>query len=208
MIDSVLRTSTRADVVVYLDEDQESLYRGTDRRAKLVVGKRHGQCVALNSIHAGFPGYLAYGAATDDCEFMAPGWDQWVIQTTHGFRGGVGAMAPAHEHPQRMDFPWFTDKWIQALGLFVPLGTEHFYWDVALEVIGEFTQIAYATPEQFLIRHDHLEPREGVPDNRHDMKTEISLHFFKMAQDARFTCAWLATERRGAIAKLREAMNG
>ena len=86
-------------MAVYVDEDQKDQYAGIDKRAMLTVGKRVGQCAALNALHSNHPGYLVYGAATDDCEFMTSGWDQWVLRARESFPGRVGAISPSISRP-------------------------------------------------------------------------------------------------------------
>src|SRR5580765_4962714 len=100
MVDSVRRTSTKADVVVYLDDDDADTY-SVD--VPTIVGPRLGQCGSLNALYDKFgAGYVAAGAATDDCEFRTLGWDDWVISKTQAFRGQVGAIGPYCEAADRM----------------------------------------------------------------------------------------------------------
>jgi hypothetical protein len=207
MIQSVLDTSTEADVAVFVDDDQREVYAGTDSRAQVVVGKRRGQCASLNALQNVHPGYLAYGAATDDCEFVTPSWDRWVIQARESFAGNVGAIAPRCEMDQRMDFPWFTDRWIKVAGGFCPVGTQHEYWDLALELVAEQVAIAYAKPGECDIVH-HSEPATDLTDHPDMLPTESAIWMLKNCQDGRFACAWLAHNRRQLIQLLRLAARG
>lgn len=205
MIDSLYRTSSKADIAVYIDDDQAEMYAGTDARAMAGVGPRHGLCMALNSMVCKYPGYLAYGLVTDDSTFESPGWDRWVTKTSGGFRNGIGAIAPWCQLDKRMDFPWFTSKWIEVVGEFCPLRTEHFFWDLAMEIVGDHTAIRYATRDEFEMRH-YDEQDIGSPEDRHGMGTAGRLRSFRVHQDARFACAWLSLNRRALIARLQEAI--
>lgn len=194
-------------MAVYVDEDQKGQYAGIDKRATLTVGKRVGQCAALNVLHSKHPGYLAYGAATDDCEFMTSGWDQWVLRARESFPGRVGAISPRCESDMRMDFPWFTDAWLKVTGGFCPLGTKHEYWDLALELVAEQVGIAYAKKGEFDISH-HSEQPTDLTDNPAMLPTEAAIWMLRNSQDGRFACAWLAHNRRPLIQALQEAANG
>jgi hypothetical protein len=168
MIDSVLATSTKADVRIYVDEDQAEDYRYVE--VPWVIGPRIGPVASLNRLWELNPGYEAYGAATDDCEFVTPGWDDWILETTKSFPNEIGLMAPWRDgtphnegaieafgtYIRRMDFPWATRKWTETVGWFAYPGAEHFFWDVLSEVIGWQTGIQYATSEQFVLTHDNL----------------------------------------------------
>lgn len=204
MIQSVFSTSDEADVAVFVDDDQTDLYRAIDPRAMLQVGKREGQCAALNTLYHSHPGYLAYGAATDDCEFKSPGWDQWVLRAIEHLPRGVGAVAPRCETDWRMDFPWLTEAWLKVLGEFCPAGTLHEYWDVVLELLAEQVGIVYARKGEFDIVH-HSEPATDTTDNGQMLATEMAIWVLKNAQDGRYACAWLAHNRRPVIAQLRKA---
>lgn len=163
MIDSVKATSTKADVAIYVDDDQAKDYAHT---SGIFVGPRIGPVASLNYLWELHPGYEAYGAATDDSEFLTPGWDDWVLNCSAWFDRHIGVMAP-HSQPairdwsknpsrSRMDFPWVTAKFAEAAGWFAYPEAKHFYWDVVLEVIGHRTAISYATPEQFSMGHDNI----------------------------------------------------
>ena len=50
MLDSVKKTSTLADVAVYIDEDQKDDYAYLADKCMMLVGDRIGQCASLNQI--------------------------------------------------------------------------------------------------------------------------------------------------------------
>lgn len=204
MIESVYETSTNADVAVYLDDDDNGYENANMRAAKVFIGPRIGQCRSLNEICSRNPGYEAYGAATDDCRFETAGWDKWVIDTTHSFRGHVGAIGPYCELQDRMDFPWLTARWVDVAGGFVPYECEHFYWDVALEFVGEATQIRFAKKGEFHISHEGIMPEPQKPS---DTPSDYQLRIIRSHTDARTTLRWLAIDRRGLIQRLNDAAN-
>ena len=204
MIRSVRETSTEADIAVYVDEDQAGVYPDTNPQVMVKVGKRIGQCESLNALYHAHPGYLAYGAATDDCEFTSQGWDKWVLKAIDLLPQGVGAIAPRCETDWRMDFPWLTEGWLKVVGEFCPAGTLHEYWDVVLELLAEQVGIVYARKGEFDLVH-HAEPATDTTDNGQMLATEMAIWVLKNAQDGRYACAWLAHNRRAVIAQLRKA---
>lgn len=161
MIESVTRTAPLADVAVYLDQDNRDAYpEDLGRNVKLTVGPRIGPTSSFNMLVRENPGYDAYGAATDDSSFGRPGWDRWVLEKTAEFGARIGAMSPYVPDSERMDFPWVTREWINALGYFAYAGCHHFCWDVCVEILGQSSQIAYAGPADFMMHH-HEEPHIG-----------------------------------------------
>lgn len=206
MVESVRRTSKNADVAIYVDDDQKSEYP-TDwpRNAFLTYGPQVGPVASLNELVHRFPGYAAYGAATDDSLFVTPDWDQWVLKTADSFKAKIGAIAPYHEsfnaitdrpsltarRQTRMDFPWATRKWIEAVGWLACPSCYHFYWDVVVELMGEMTQIAYAGPRDF--------------EMTHAMATTMNEEKIKL--DAKQAIIYVAFERRAMVERIREAID-
>jgi hypothetical protein len=207
MIESVRATTTRADIAVYLDDDDPEDYLATRPRAelggKVVVGPRVTPVEAVNLLAAQNPDYQAFGWAVDDSEFLTPDWDRWVLEKAAGFRGGIGAMAPhtLEGAPERMDFPWLTRGWVEVCGNFVPYPVEHFYWDVALQLLGEATQIAFASEQEFCVRHLGVMP-DQEPPAKDGKVTQYGLRILRSHTDARTTCRWIALERQPLIEKL------
>lgn len=205
MVSSVKSTSDNADVVVYLDDDDRYNYPKTIPGATVVVGPRHGQCTSLNSIAHHNPGYSAYGAATDDCIFETPGWDEWVLGRASGFPAGIGAISPYCELYGRMDFPWVTGEWLKVAGRFVPMNVRHFYWDVALELVGEDIGISYATQQEFHVSHEGIiPPKDEGPITGDSMYNHRVLDSHR---DSREVCRWLALDRKGFIKKMLDAQS-
>ncbi|HLC20937.1 MAG TPA: hypothetical protein VJM10_02360 [Candidatus Methylomirabilis sp.] len=207
LIRSLLDTSEKADLAIYIDDDQDALYPlDVPDRVRRHVGPRVGPCVSLNELVKAHPGYEAYGAATDDSTFATPGWDQWVLAQVDKFPGRVGVMSPFHRAPTpvmfsyvrphirtRMDFPWATRRWIEALGWFTHPDTYSFYWDVIVEVLGIAAGvIAYASEKEFEMDHD-MNP---------------SINGDKVSADAKAAILALAMETPGYLKRIRESMNG
>jgi hypothetical protein len=192
MIASLLWTSTKADLAVYVDDDQADLYAEHALGVKVMIGPRIGPVASLNKLVEAHPGYEAYGAATDDSTFETQGWDEWILKTTRDFPGEIGVMAPKLRGSNRMDFPWVTAKWIEILGWFAYPGAYHFYWDIYVELLGEGAgAIRYATEEEFYMLHD------DAPTEEINVKT---------ITDARNVLPPIALERPKLIRKLKAAI--
>jgi len=205
MVASVLRTSTKADIAVWEDEDDPQAEPRLSGDYNQVVGPRLGPCRSLNKLVAMFPDYEAYGAATDDCTFETPGWDEWVLGQVKSFEGGVGAIAPhSDQSVPRMDFPWVTNRWVEAAGSFIPLGTYQAYWDVALQLVGEATQIRFAKPDEFRIWHESMEVSDRAGMDSKEPRT-FMFYLYHLYNDAQIVCVWLAHERKLLVDKLTEA---
>jgi hypothetical protein len=180
MIESVLLTSTQADVAVYIDDDQwETHYRPEHMvTSKLTVGPRMGPVEAMNYLIEVNPGYDVYGAAVDDCTFVSHGWDKWALSAAKSLPNAVGMVAPYNHGSKRMDFPWATEAWIKALGWLAFPKCHHYYWDVLVEDLAKSSgAITYANPEQCTIMHDDaIDPSMGE----------------MLEMDARMVVMWLA----------------
>lgn len=212
MLDSARVTSSTADIIVYVDDDQKDLYAGVRGRYRVASGRRLGPCASLNALAKLMPDYEAYGAMTDDCTFETVGWDQWVLKTAASFKAGIGAIAPktVEGDEDRMDFPWLTNRWVEVLGKFVPVKTYHFFWDVVLQVMGEQTQIAFAKEDEFLIRHEDMVPSPEALDEStaggFEPTTEYGRRVVFSYSDAKESLRWIARKMKPEVAKLRAAI--
>lgn len=212
MIHSFKATSTKADLAVYVDDDQGGPYLNAALGAHMIVGPRIGPCAALNALVKAHPGYAVYGAVTDDALFENDGWDQWALTAAAGFPNGIGLLAPITHMHGRMDFPWATAGWIDVVGDLCYPGTHHFYWDVALELLGEsLGLIRYATRDECTLIHLEAGPSPVPMDEdapldiaQCDAATQKALaHAYA---DAKIVCAWAAHSRKPMLAKLKEAI--
>jgi len=197
MVESVRKTSTKADLVAYVDQDQREMYETVE--ADMFFGERVGQCRSLNELARRMPGYSAYGSATDDCIYETPGWDSWVLKNANR----LTAFAPFCEAYGRMDFPWISARWLEAAGYFCPLETRHFYWDVALQIAAEDVGLLSATKEQFHISHSNMEWFGEEMNDENGFKTGVGLSAYYIHRDAMVSMIWLAHERRAFVEKLR-----
>ena len=211
MIASVTKTSTVADVAVYIDDDQKDKYVGVKGKYRMFCGYRMWPCKSLNLIVKAMPGYEAYGAATDDCEFISDGWDQWVLRAVDGFKSRIGVICPqtVNGYKKRMDFPWVSGNWLKVVGGLVPYETQHFYWDVGLQILGEQTQIIYATEQEFGLSHDEQfpaaeQPKEGKSSA--EPTTDYGRRVLYAYSDGKETCRFLAIDRHAMLDKINKAI--
>lgn len=210
LADSIAATSLLADLAVYIDDDEEEVYAEALKAAservtvRPVIGPRLGPCGSLNDLVKRNPGYNAYGAATDDCQFSTPDWDLWVLHREAEYADGITAIAPCttvaacrtdSEVPgnpleNRMDFPWVTGRWIEVVGWLCFPGAYAFYWDVVVEVMGKMTRIVYATQDEFEITHEEHTPINSA----------------KLLLDAKESIEYLAYFAEEPISRLRKEM--
>lgn len=206
MVHSVEQTSINADIVVYVDDDQAKDYEDVPGDFKMIVGPRMGQCRSLNHIWRKCPGYEVYGAATDDCLFDTPRWDEWVLEAKKSFRGGIGLIAPYSDSAvPRMDFPWATAEWVDVMGSFCLLDTHHSYWDVALQLVGEGADaIKFAGPRDFKMWHEKLATGDMNDQSLGDIG-KVMYNIYHIHNDARTAIVWAALYRHEAIEKVKAA---
>lgn len=203
MIESMRETSALCDLALYVDDDDDTDYSWVDY--PIIRGPRIGVAKSTNRICEAHPGYDAYGFMVDDGIFEYNGWESWVLSESRAFKGGVGAICPQtiNGHQRRMDFPWMTGKWVQAAGSFIPYDVEHFYWDIALQIVAEqLDSIAFSERGQFQIGHVGIMPEIEPPA---DKPTDYGIRIVNTHADARWTCLWLAVERHKFVDKLRRA---
>lgn len=196
MIQSVLQTSEKADVAIYIDDDQYLDYWpkiepfAQTRGIYVLKGPRIGPVASLNAIAEKITSYSVYAAATDDSEYVTPGWDQWLLETAEA-KQGFAVMGSCIPGSNRLDFPCVTRGWIDAIGHFAYPGAKHFYWDVFLEVIAdEVGCLVQSTSEQFLQKHDDA-PTEEIAG--------------KLTFDGSAVLTALAKDRKTIVEKMRKA---
>lgn len=202
MTRSVRETSAKADVVAYADSDQKELYQGLSCQTSF--GPRVGQCRSLSALAMKYPGYDVYGAATDDCLFRTKGWDDWVLKVASEFPSRVGAIAPFTSEYGRMDFPWVTEGWLSAAGVFCPIDTRHSYWDVGLQVAAEQVAFKAATMEEFFIEHLALPPALEDGEDFAELASLDQMTIENMNKDAKTVLTWIACGMPRLVAYLRQ----
>ena len=205
MIDSFLRTSTHAKLVVVIDEDQTGMYdlSGFGERVSVVVKSpaRSGPAGTYNSVWSTTPADV-YGALTDDCEFLTSGWDDVVLEIRERMPGKVGLIAPwsnvkdpegtVIDEIDYVQFSFITREWGAALGYFTYPKCLAYAWDTILEVLADSTSIERVPREVFSICHRSL-PSDNVKQY--------------MANDTYEALMFFAQQRRRAIERLRRAMD-
>jgi hypothetical protein len=177
-----------------IDDDQEDLYSGIENQSRLVksFGRRRTVCEIINRAVDQMPAFETYVTMIDDAEYVSPGWDRWLTQVFREWPNRIGVVSPAHDGGDFLAYPIASREWIDTVGGFAAYGLHRFTWDTALELLGEATNIRYATKDEMFIKH-HLDERAGA------------VQAF-MEDSARFV-VWCATERRKTVAKLRKSMS-
>jgi len=204
LIESFLRTSTHAELVVVIDEDQTELYGNpvSGGRVRYVVQSpaKSGPIICYNSIWSSTPAEV-YGALLDDCEFLTDGWDDYCLEARDRFPGKVGLISPwsnvkdpngvVTDEMDYVQFMFITREWGGALGYFAYPKCIHYCWDTVLEVLADSTCIERVPREKFSICHHSL------------LSESTRLH---LPHDTYEAVLFMATQRRQAIARLRKAM--
>jgi len=154
---SVTETS-KADVLVYVDEDQQRQYqfvlRSLDpKRVKVLFGDRIGPVASANALVKSFPGYDAYGLITDDSGITTPGWDDWTLEAIARFPRRLAVISPHHPHGYHVDMPFVSKEWIERVGWYACPLMKHYAWPIITGLIGEMTGIVHAPESAFHIEH-------------------------------------------------------
>jgi hypothetical protein len=190
----MLTTSLDTEMVACIDDDQVDLYPARDRpRFKYHVGPRTDIVGSLNAAVKAHPDYDAYGLIVDDAMFKTVGWDQWMIGRMGSLKNGIGVISAAHSVGAFVNFAYVSRAWVRALGWYACPDTLHFCWDTVMELLGEATEIVYATRKEFFIEHELVQSDRTVP-------------IFMM--DAVQFLGWCVNARRKSVYNLREVMNG
>lgn len=158
LIQSVLLTTTRADVLVYVDDDQQALYPnviGPDAPKNLLylIGPRVGPVASANALVKQYDDYSIYGLVTDDATLTTPHWDEWALAATDKFPNRICVISPFHNQGNHVDMPFVTREWIAAAGWFACPDCQHYCWPIITGLIGEMTAIVHAPRHSFGIYH-------------------------------------------------------
>ncbi len=162
LAESIASTTNRADLVGYVDEDQEELYGLSCSRARpelrsrmsVHIGPKVGPVAAANALVKAFPGYDAYGLIPDDAVLTAQQWAEWCLDVAAFFPNRVGVISPAHNQGPHVDMPFVTKEWIKATGWFAVPIAYHYAWPLVTALIGEMTAIVHAPKDRFHVSHD------------------------------------------------------
>lgn len=187
LVDSVKATSS-ADVLAYVDKDQDNLYWDTEGLI-LNVGEQIGPVAAANLMVERFPSYDAYGLVTDDSVITTPGWDKWLEEylTTYPLM----VISPYHNHGNHVDMPFVSRRWIETVGWFACPAMMHYAWPIVTGLIGEMTAICHAPKQSFAIDHDYV---EGTHEDRRKMDNEAFFNYVSLRLPA-------------AVERVRQAMS-
>lgn len=189
---SMLRTSSRTDMILCVDSDQEGMYSHlTGERLLMSVQPRNSIVSALNSAASTFSGYVTYGLMVDDAEYTVPGWDEWVERTVSSFPARLGVVSAHHNAGSFVNFPYVSRQWIDLVGWYACTETNRFCWDTVMEMLGEATRIEYAGPEVFHIEHELL---------RNDETVKI------FVMDAVQFLGWCVNGRKDVVQRIRNAI--
>ena len=159
---SIMKTTNRADLIGYVDDDQSDLYEATCARTRselrsrmsVHIGPRIGPVASANALVKEFPGYDLYGLIPDDAVVTTGQWAEWCLDVAAFLPNRVGVVSPAHNQGPHVDMPFVTKEWIQATGWFAVPIAHHFVWPLVIALIGEMTAIVHAPKERFNIDHD------------------------------------------------------
>jgi hypothetical protein len=210
---TMLKTSTDAKMVAFVDSDQRDLYRsglavpftlaretkpGTNEltfenpgeRLIVHIGARHGPVASCNTIVRVY-GFKAYGMVPDDCAFLTPGWDRFLMEEIQKFPKHIAIIAAAHNGGEYLNFGWVSRRWIDTVGWYFAPSQFHHCADSVLEILGECSNsISYATHEQFAMHHEL----------RHAFNRDRYL------EDCQSFLVWCVGERRALVKRLREVI--
>lgn len=191
-IQSVLETSRHADVLCYIDKDQEVLYRGLLEGERLIVhrGPRIGPAPAANALVNAYPHYSAYGLITDDTTIVTKRWDEWLFACLASFPNRLVVVSPRHNLGEHVDMPFVSREWIDLVGWYACPGMLHYSWPILTGLIGEMTAIVHAPDHAFALHH------EGLAHTNTEVRD----------RDARVFFDYVALRLPAYVEKIRKAM--
>lgn len=191
LAESMRATSKRTHLYAYADFDQSHDYEGIDfgERTTVLYGPRIGPVASFNALQEKFPAEV-WGAATDDSVFGTPDWDEWLLAEFEKFPHRIGVVSPAHYFGEFVNFPYVSKEWVEAAGFFAYPKAFHFIWDTVLEMLGEATNLVYATPEQFHVTHN----------------AKLQTNLDHLSDDYGAYLWWCVRDRREIVQRIRAAM--
>jgi hypothetical protein len=162
-------------------------------RVLLISGPRVGPVASTHTmINMGIEQFDVYGMANDDCTFVSPGWDSYLLDAVKTKPGRMAIVSAAHDKGDQVNFPWMTRELYSTLGWYYWTGNFHYCVDTILELIGEATNtLVYAPRDKFLIYHDIL----ADEDKFNNARVQADLLGFLM---------WCVIERKHYVQLVRE----
>lgn len=216
-----VRDTSNASVIAYVDSDQAELYRdlaapraniihpGSNKypiiapsRFVIVVGPRFGPVSSINTLchavrpggglRAAYPNARAFTYLTDDSTIGPSGWDDYLLRTIDSFPNQIGVVSLAHAGANYVNFYAISTNMVEAVGYYaIPHGVHAWYWDTAMELIGDATNIVYADPKDVEVHH--------VQQVTHD---SMGLP----AEDCRSFAMWCIQGRKTIVKSVRSRM--
>lgn len=194
LCESFANTSTHAELVGYVDDDQHHLYDALQlpERCRMHFGQRQGPVFAVNTMaHLNRDPIRIYGVAPDDSRFMKAGWDDYLVEAFERFPKRIGVVSPAHSCGDYVNFPYVSREWIEVVGWMAYPHAYHFIWDTLIEILAESSNcIEYAPADKFLFFHEQ--------------KPAINLD--RYSSDAHSFLMWCVGDRRSVVKRVRDAI--
>ena len=162
MIASALSTSS-ADVLIYLDSDDDETYDLIDSpRVKVVVGPPIGRGRAINALCDKYRDYRMYLLFSDDAVFVRQNWDLEVEEAMDSFGDDIGLVHLSMGIPEAwVNWPIVSRKWLDAVGWFNFPKLTHYCQDTVLQALAEaIGKIRYIEP--LVVGHEALWPEDGA----------------------------------------------
>lgn len=167
----------------------------------IVIGPRVGPLHAVNTLcHAArmplglttqLPNARAFAYLTDDSTIGPAGWDKTVLKAIDSFPNRIGVVSLWHG-ADYVNFYAISSRMVEAIGAYaIPSANHAWYWDTAMELIGDASKIVYTTEKEVSIAHNYQITKDalGVPDD-----------------DLREFCWWCITGRKRIIQRVRAAL--
>lgn len=176
MIESFLATTSRAHLVVYLDDDDPQMVQEHPRITAL-VGPRVGPAQALNSMVACAFGFASYGMIPDDCVLNGSRVDHALTDFSL-LPNGIGAISPRHSMGDHFDLPFVSRHWLDRLGWFAFRGSYRWCWPTVIEVLAGDRVVRPSSADLFVRHNEENMGREGFGDDSLAMYDFLRQHFY------------------------------
>lgn len=215
-----VRDTSNADLIAYVDRDQRADYESLgarmmyqiqtgvvatippeENRFSIMVGKRIGPVHAINQIcHIArnnpvkerYPDARIWMYLTDDSTIGPHGWDRWLIEAIDRLPNRIGVVSLNHGDAPYVNFYALSTEMVEAVGWYA-LPVYAWYWDTAMELIGDGTELVWSKPNELAINHMVQCSDDRLSQPPADL---ISFH------------EWIISDRRNIIARVRKARDG
>lgn len=170
-------------------------------RFTIVTGPRTGPIHSINALchavrpggglHDMFPSSTIFTYLTDDSTIGPVGWDEYLIRTIDSFPNQIGVVSLDHG-ADYINFYALSTPMVEAVGFYaIPEANHAWYWDTAMELVGDATRIVYSQAKDVHVAHEVQITRDstGMPD-----------------EDCRRFAHWCISERKRIIKSVRAVM--